>query len=86
VSRDVPEIRVSREQHKLMTDAELSDQGVNRTCLNSAPAAAVLNLCSEDMIRSVRREEREGCKALNDLFFGLWTGEPLQEFLKNQAG
>jgi hypothetical protein len=69
-----------------MTDAELSDQGINRPGLNSALAAVISNLRSRDVIVAVRHQEREGREVLDDLFFGLGTGEPLQEFLKDQTG
>jgi hypothetical protein len=82
----MPEVHVGREQHELMTDAELSDQGINRPRLDSALAATISNLCRSDVIVAVGNQEGEGREVLDDLFFGLRTGEPLQEFLKDQTG
>ena len=83
---DVLKIRVSREQYELVSDTQLSNQSINRTGLNPAPAAFVSQLCCGVMIFSVRRQERKGTEVFDDLKSDLGTGEPLEQFLKYQPG
>lgn len=60
-------VGVSRKQPEIVPNAELRNQGVDRTDLNTALAAAIADLRGGNVILPVRYEKREGAEALDDL-------------------
>ena len=79
------EVHVCGQQSQLVTNAKLSDQCVDRSCLNSAHAAQIAQFRSGNIIFSVRIQERKCREALDDLLFGFGTSETLQELLQYET-
>lgn len=80
------EVMIGRQQGQLVADAELREQRVNRSDLQSAPPAGIAQLRCRDMIVPVRSEERERREALDDQPASLGSGKALEQFLQHQAG
>ena len=68
---DVFEVDVGGQNSQLVTDAQLSQQRVDCSRLNTTPAAQIAQFCGGDVIFPVGVEERERRKALDDLPSGL---------------
>ena len=68
-----------------MAYAKLREQGVYGADLNAGSAAGISDSCGANVVISVRLNERESGKALNDLRLRLRCGEALQQFLQDQA-
>ena len=69
-----------------MPDAELRNEGVNRSHLNSCPATVVPQRSSFDMILPVRRYKGNMPEAFNDGVRCLGSRKTLQQFLQNETG
>lgn len=84
VPRDVLEVAVSREELKLVSNAQLSDESVDRAHLDAFSPAQVPQLGCFDMILHVGCDERKNREMPHDLIAGHGTLEPLQKFLEDQ--
>lgn len=60
-----------------MPYTELCKQGVDGAELDSVPAAGIAQLGSTNVVLSVRPDEGQGSKTLNDIGARAWSGEPL---------
>jgi hypothetical protein len=56
---------------------------VNGTDLNSRLPTGVTKICGSDMVFSVRLNDRQRCKAFDDLSTILWAGETLEKLLED---
>lgn len=81
---DVPEVAITREELKLVTNTKLSDESVDRAHLNAFSPAQVPQFGCFDMILHVGCDERKNRKMPHDLIAGPGTLEPLQKFLEDQ--
>ena len=70
---NVLKVRIGRQQYELMADTQLSDQSVDRACVNPALAAAIAELGCGDMIFTVRNKERKRSEVLDDVNSGFRT-------------
>ena len=86
VLRYVLEIRVGGEQDELIPDTQLGNQGVDRTGLNTSPAALISKFRRGDMIFPLRGQHWKSSEVLDDLKSGLGTREPLEQLLKYEPG
>ena len=68
-----------------MAYAQLGQQRINGSCLNSALAAEVAQRRSVDVVLAVRRQERKGAEMLDDLIARFGPRKTLQQFLQHQA-
>ena len=80
---DPAEVPIGRQQRQIMSDAELGDESVNRSDLNSLPPTSVAQGSGLDVIREVRSQERQGREPGNDLRSRPGAGETLEEFLQH---
>jgi len=69
-----------------MADAELGQEGVDRSDLNAGPAATVPQFRGIDVIAAVRREQRESRESLHDLSPSARPRETLEQLLKDEPG
>jgi hypothetical protein len=79
----VVEIDVSGQQSQLVTNTQLSQQCVNRPCLDTTRTAKISQFRGGNMIIPVRAQKRKCGEALDDLLFGFGSGETLQELLED---
>lgn len=79
------EVLVRGQKRKVMTNAKLGEQGIDRPDLNTGPATRRAQGGGIDVVLSIRLHERQGCKAVDDLRPRLGTGKALQQFLENEA-
>ena len=84
VCRGQNEIVVGRQERKLVADAELREHGVDRADLQTGPATAISQFRGIDVILPVRRQKRQGCEPVDDVFTRPRARESLQQFLQNQ--
>ncbi len=80
------EVIVSGQQGQIMTYAKLSQQGVDRANLNSSSTTGVAQLGSIDMILSIRSDERQRGKPLDDVLARARTSKTLKQLLENEPG
>jgi len=78
-------VLVHCEQRYLVPDAELCEQCINGADLDSRPTASVAQSRCVDVVISIRLEERQRRKALDNLGLRLGAGEALQKLLQNQS-
>lgn len=83
--RSVCEIPIRGEQHEIVANAELSEQRVDRSNLDAAPAASVPQGGRSDVILAIRLEERQDSEALHDQSLCSGTREALQKLLENET-
>ena len=69
-----------------MSQAQLGQQSVDGADLDSCLTAAVAKFGRRDVILSIRGQERQGCKVLDDFRPRPWSGEALQQLLEHQPG
>ncbi len=69
-----------------MADAELGQDGVDRSDLDACAPTGVANVRCCDVIFSVGLNQRQGCKALDDLGLCLCAREPLKKLLQDEPG
>ena len=85
MSRREYKITVGCEQRQLVTDAKLRDDGVDRADLQAGATTAIAQLRGVDMIQSVRSQERQRRKPVNDVFSRTRAGKSLQQFLQDET-
>ena len=68
-----------------MADAEVSNQGVDRSDLDSFAAAIVAQLSSLDVVVDLGGEHGQQGEVPNDLLSGRRPLKALEQFLKNQS-
>ena len=68
-----------------MFQAELDEYSVDRANLHAASTAGVSDFSSFDVVFTIRLEEPQRCKPLDQLTARFGPREALQQFLKNQA-
>ena len=76
---------VGCEKRQIVPDGKLRKQRINRADLNARLTACVSQGCCTDVIISIRLQQRQGGKSVNDLGLCLRAGEALQKLLKDQA-
>ena len=69
-----------------MSDAQLSDQCVDRAHLYPGPPAVIPELRGFDVIAPIGTKRRERIESCDDLPTRFGTGKSLQQFLKYKAG
>jgi hypothetical protein len=60
-----------------VTDAQLGEQGVNRSNLKAAATASVAQFGSINVVLSIWIEKRQSGKSINDILAGTGSGESL---------
>jgi hypothetical protein len=65
---------------------ELNQHCVDRSDLDTVPAAGVSYFCGFDVVLAIWLQKREGGESLNQLGSRLRSSEPLQQLLEDQAG
>lgn len=78
------EIVVGRQQRKLVANAELRKNGVDRANLQTGPTTAISQFRGIDVILPVRGQKRQGCEPVDDVFTRPRAGESLQQLLQDQ--
>lgn len=71
-------ITVGGEHQQLMPNAKLRKQRVDRANLKAGAATGVAQLCSSDMVASVRNQQRQDCKLFDNLLTRFRSGKALQ--------
>jgi hypothetical protein len=84
MSSSVHEVVVGGKQRQLMPAAELNEKSIDRSELNSRPAAGVAYLGCRDVIVPIGGDDWQSLEAFNDCRRGMWPVEALQQLLKNQ--
>ena len=77
---------VGAQQLQFMPNAQLGNQGVNRSDLNTRPAAGISDFSRFNMVCSIRLQHRQSGEALDDLRSVPWPSKSLKQFLKDNAG
>lgn len=77
-------VTIRGQERELMTDAELSEQGVDGADLHPGAAAPIAQVRGVDMVLPIGSEERQGGEPLDDVLARARSGEPLQQLLQNQ--
>ena len=85
VRGDSGKVVVGCQQHELVPDAKLSEQGVDGADLHAGPTAAIAQIRGVDVILPVRCDERQRREPLDDVFARTRAGESLQQFLQDQS-
>jgi hypothetical protein len=86
VLRSRTEVAVRAEQDEIVLEAELDENGVDRSDLDAAPPAAFANFSGLDVVVTLRLQESERGKPLDQLPTRLGSGEALEKFLQDQTG
>lgn len=84
--REVLKVLIGAEECQAVPDAQLGDQRVNCSKLNSSATARVAQCGGLDVIIAIRNQERHSGKPLENLGMRLGSREPLQQLLKNEPG
>jgi hypothetical protein len=82
---DPPEIAVACQHRQVMSNAQLSQQGINRSNRQTTPAALVPQFGRGNVIVPIGHQQRHGGKSVENLISKLWARKPLQQFLENKA-
>lgn len=83
---DALEIIVGGQHREVMADANLRQQGIDRSNLNPRAPAAVSQLGRLDVIVSIWDDEGQSRKPIQDLRASFGTRKSLQQFLKDETG
>ena len=68
-----------------MSDAELCNQGIDRTHLHAGLATGIPEICGRDMVFSIRLNQSQKGETFDNLYSRFRSSESLKEFLQNQA-
>lgn len=85
VLRKTHKISVGAEELKLVADAELSQDRVDGSQLETPPAGAVANLRGFEVVAPIRRDERERSEASDDRLLRAGPMKPLEELLIHET-
>ena len=80
------EIVVGRQQGKLMANAELRQNGIDRAKLQTGATTAISEFRRIDVILAVGRQKWQDCESVDDVFARPRAGKSLQQFLQDQPG
>jgi len=83
---DLPEVRIRRQQRELESDAQLSEQRVDGSDLDSVAPTVVAKVRSCNVVAALRLQARKGGEALEDGISGARSAEALQQLLQHEAG
>jgi hypothetical protein len=83
---DIVKVSVCGQHRKVVVEAELSQQRIDGTDLNSAASAFVPQFGRLDMVAPVGNQERQCGEPIENLCAVPWSGKALQEFLQNEPG
>jgi hypothetical protein len=86
VLRNPCEVRIRGEQLELMSDAELSEDRIDRPDLHPSPASAVPDLRGLEVIAAIRRHEGQGSEARDDRLLRARSLKALEELLVDETG
>lgn len=84
--RCVDEVLIGAEKNKVMPDAELRNQRIDRADLDTRPAACVSDASRSNMVFSVRLNQCQRREPLHDLITCFRTREALKKFLQHKTG
>ncbi len=79
------EVVVRRQQREVVTNAKLSDQGVDRSKLDTGTSTPVMQLSGVDVILPIACKHGQGRKAVDDLLVRAGTRKSLQQLLQDDA-
>ena len=82
----VHEILIGAQKHQVMPDAQLRNERIDCSDLNTRPATGVPHTCCSHMIRAIRLNQRQRGEPLDDLIACLGTHKALKKFLQYKAG
>jgi hypothetical protein len=68
-----------------MSDAQLSQKGIDCSDLHTVPAASVPQPRRLNVIVPIRHQQRHRREPVENLISGLWAGETLQKLLENET-
>jgi hypothetical protein len=86
MARHVTEIIVAGEHCQVMTDAQLGEDSVDGSDLNTGAPASIPEISSFDVVLPFRRDQRDRRKSAQQCLAIPRTGETLQQFLQDEAG
>ena len=86
MATSVLEISIHAEHCELVTQAQLNQQRVDGSNLNTLVAAPVANVGGTHMIITIWDYHRQGAKALEDCGFRSRSAEALEQLLQYEAG
>lgn len=81
----VNEVLIGTQQSQFMPDAQLGDQRIDRADLHPGLATDIAQICSGDVVVSIRLNQSERTEAADDPRSCLRCNEALQQFLKDQS-
>jgi hypothetical protein len=82
---NVLEIPVGTQHDKLVPDAELDEQGIDRPYLNAATTTIVAKICRGGVIFALGHKQRQRSESIKNLLSRFRSAESLQDLLENQA-
>ncbi len=80
------DVVVGRQQGKLVANAELRKDGIDRANLQTGATTAISQFRRIDVILAVGRQQGQGCETIDDVFARTRPGKSLQQFLQYQPG
>jgi hypothetical protein len=75
--RNEYEVAIRCEEFEIMGDCKLSQQGVNRSHLDSLNAAGDLKGCGSDVVAEIRNNQSQVCEVFCDSLTLFRAAEPL---------
>jgi hypothetical protein len=86
MSGHVVKVPVGRQHRQIVTDAKLSQQGIDCSDLNTATATLVSQLRGVNVVAPVGHQQRQGGKPIHYSPAIPRSGKTLQKLLQHQAG
>ena len=78
-------ILVGRQQCQCVAKAELREKCVYRADLEACTTASIAQFCGIDVVQSIRKEQRYGSKAVDDLLSCTRPREALKQLLQDDT-
>ena len=82
----VVEVSIGGEQHQVVMEAEMREQGVDGPELDAVTPAGVAEIGGRDMVIAVRHDHRQRREVRHDSVTGLGAAEALEKLLKDEPG
>jgi hypothetical protein len=80
------EVVIASKHRQVVTDAQLCQQGIDRSDLHAAASAAIAQLRCPNVILSTGNQQGNGSKPGQYSIAGLWGREALKKLLQDKAG
>lgn len=79
------EVPICAQHDKLIPQAKLRKQRIDRPDLQTSAPAIVAKFCSDDVIFALWNDQRQGNESIEDLLSGFGSVEALQNLLQDQT-